>query len=102
MPASTSAATGVGCAAAGPRTAAQRSACNWLVRLVDLRLRTASSLLMIEQDALVEVVAKQLAHGCGIRWRQKVGTQDFGPDRIGFGFLEILALVVAVAWPSKS
>src|ERR1700730_14013349 len=55
----------------------------------------------VEQDALAEVVAKKLAHICSIRRRQKVGAQDSGPDRVGLGFLEILALFVAIGGHRK-
>jgi hypothetical protein len=34
--------------------------------------------------------------------RQKVGAQDFGPNRVGFRFLEILTLVVAVGGHRKA
>jgi hypothetical protein len=65
-------------------------------RLVDLHL---SSLITIEEEQypLVEVGTKQPARVCGICWRQKVDTQEFGPDRVGFSFLEALAVIVATA-----
>jgi hypothetical protein len=95
MPASASAASGVGLC--GGRSAD---------RSPEIRLQLAGPLVNprspsivvsdVEQDALVEVVAEKFAHVCGIHRRQKVSAQDFGPNRVGFAFLEILALIVAI------
>jgi hypothetical protein len=62
--------------------------------LVDLR-SPSIVLIEVEQDTLVEVVAKKPANIRGIRRRQEITTQDAGPNRIRFGFLQGLALIVA-------
>jgi hypothetical protein len=95
MPASTRAVTGVGCAAAGPRTAAPEVGLQLIYSLVDPRsLRVIR--IGVEQDALIGIVAQKFPHPCSVSRRQKVGAQVLGPDRVGFRFLEVLALIAAV------
>ncbi|WP_426406858.1 hypothetical protein [Bradyrhizobium ganzhouense] len=42
-----------------------------------------------------------LAHPYGVSRWQKIGTQVFSPDRVGFCFLEVLAPIVAIGGHRK-
>src|SRR5580704_51518 len=92
MPAMTSAAICVGGLAAGS-TDDQSSACRPAVRR-SISL-AACSLRAIEGDALLEIVPQCFAREWRQVARQEISTQILGADRIGFGLLQRLALVVA-------
>jgi hypothetical protein len=49
----------------------------------------------IEGDALIYIAAQQPARIRCVLSRQKIGAQEFGPDRICFSFFIVLAQVVA-------
>jgi len=101
MPASASASTGVGCAADESADCRPESGLQLGRPLVD-PLALIVVLVEVELDSQTGVFGEKFANVCGIGGRQKVGTQKFGSDGVGFRLLEILALVIATGRHGKA
>ena len=94
MPATASAITGVGCAKAGASTADHISDLQLGGISIDL-LELARDAGSVERNPQIEILAKLRAHRRGIGGRQQSGPDIFRANRIGLGFLVVLAQIVA-------
>ena len=93
IPTTATAEIGVGCAIAGPRTAAHSSFWSGAVCAVD-RLQRRGIERLVELYPVGGVQRQKLAHARPVRSGEQVGAHVLGADRVGLRFLQVLALVV--------